>query len=297
MGNAHREVKAASTESRGLDGLAKKDGLAGGGGEPLFIRVEDALRHQAAGTNGWKAAGPTTESISVSPSQGGRRLFIEENGVFPLCRATQNVNSRETLDNCNCHIKTNSDGIAAVKEKRGGGVHLVHPLTDLGVWVSEDGHRRPISSASKKFVTQSHNTARQVDLALTHSFRKASNIDAGDFTSITFGLEDLDDAEDILQIQRSTLSLPGTRLVDLDAQTLRPFTSPSLNGNSLFVTSQSLCGPLTPRFEEVVLDSDSFVDLSHNLESWMSLLPEPLQHLPLNYLYIPGENGGLVSLA
>lgn len=296
MGNAHREVKAASTESGGLDGHAKKDGLAGGGGEPLFIRVEDALRHQAAGTNGWKAAGPTTESISVSPSQGGRRLFIEENGVFPLCQATQNVNSRETQDNCNCHIKTHCDEIAAVK-KRGGGVHLVHPLTDLGVWVSEDGHRRPISSVSKINVTKSHNTARQGDLALTHSFRKASNIGAGDFTSITFGLEDLDDVEEDLQIQRSTLSLPGTRVVDLDAQTLRPFTSPAFSVNSLFVTSQSLYGPLTPRLKEIVLDSDSFVDLSHNLESWMSLLPEPLQHLPLNYLYIPGENGGLVTPA
>lgn len=296
MGNAHREVKAASTESGGLDGLAKKDGLAGGGGEPLFIRVEDALRHQAAGTKGWKGAGPTTESISVSPSQGGRRLFIEENGIFPFCRTIQNVNSRETQDNCNCHIKTHCDGIAAVK-KRGGGVQLVHPLTDLGVWVSDNGHRRPISSASKKFVTQSYNTAHQVDLALIHSFRKVSNISAGDFTSITFGLEDLDDAEEDLQIQRSTLSLPGTRVVDLDAKTLRPFTSPALSGNSLFVTSQSLCGPLTPRLEEIVLDSDSVLDLSHNLESWMSLLPEPLQHLPLNYLYIPGENGGLVTPA
>lgn len=297
MGNAHREVKAASTESGGLDGLTKKDDLAGGGGEPLFIRVEDALRQQADGTNGWKAAGPTTESISVSPSQGGRRLFIEENGVFPLCRGTQYVNSKELLDNYNCHTKTRSDGIIAAKEKRGGGVHLVHPLTGLGVWVSEDGHRRPISSASKRIVTSSHNTARQVDLALTHSFRKDSNVGAGDFTSITFGLEDLDDAEEDLQIQRSTLSLPDTRSVDLDEQTLRPFTSPALSGNSIFVTSQSLCGPLTPRLKEIVLDSESVVDLSHNLESWMSLLPEPLQHLPLNYLYIPGEHGGLVPPA
>lgn len=289
MGNAHREVKEPSSETRGLDGLAKKDDLTRGGGEPLFIRVEDALRHQADRSNEWKAAGPPSGSISVWPTQRGRCPVLGENGVFPLRPAEQDAKSKKQ-NNCNCHVKTHCGGLAAVKGRGTGSLPLVHPLTNFGIWVCEDGHGRSIPCANKKCVTESNKAARQVDLALTHSFHN-SDLAPGDFTSITFSLEDFDDAE----IHRSTLSLPSTRTIDLDAQILRPLTSPASSGNSLFVTSQPLGSRLGPRDEQILLDSDSLVDLSHNLESWMSHLPEALQHLPLNYLYIPGEIGSLVS--
>lgn len=297
MGNAHREPKEASTSSRGQDELAKKDGHESkDDGEPLFVKVGDGFHHQAAEDNGSKAAGPPIRPISVSSLQGGTGLAVEENGFFPLCRAAQHIKPTGKQENCYCHIKTHCDGIPPVKERRDGDLPLIHPLTNLGIWVCEDRHRRPISNASKKLDSESNKTARQVEQAFTHSFHNSRDNGPGDFTSINFRLEDFDDAKEDLEIHRSTLSLPSTRVIDLEAEQLRPLTPP-LNGCSLFMTSQSLGVHLTPYGEQMVLNSDSFTDLSYNLESWMSLLPDVLQHLPLNYLYIPGENGRFAALS
>lgn len=270
--------RVRSTDIRGVDELAKKDGHVEGDGEPLFIRVENALRRQAAGSNGWKATEPPKEPISVSPPQEGELLAVEEDEFFTPNQVVQHTDSKGTPEKGSYDIKTHGNGIISAKVRGDEDPRLLYPSPALGMWVS---------SVSKKFDSGCSKTAHQMDLAFTHRSRFRDKA-VGDFTSIAFGLEDLHDAEEDLQLHRSTASLPGTRLIDLETQLMRPFTSPASNGSPLFMTSQSLDGHLTPRGEKLISVNDS-TDLSHNLESWMSLLPEALQHLPLNYLYIPGE--------
>lgn len=283
MGNAHREVKEASTDSQDLDGLAKKDGLAKGDGEPLFVRVENVLRHQAPGGDEWKVAGPPAGSISDS-AQKEERLLAVENDFYPLFRFARHGKLRGKQERCCYHSKTQYDIISTAKEKGAENLPQVHPLTKLGVCVCDDGHKIQDSRTNKKFVKEVNKAARHVDLRLTHSFPDSRDEAA----------KDLDDAEKYHKIHRSTLSLPSTRVSDSEGQLLGPLSS-AHSGNSLFMTSQSLDVHLTPYGEKMVLSNGSSTDLSQNLESWMSLLPEALQHLPLNYLYIPGENPGTSS--
>lgn len=126
----------------------------------------------------------------------------------------------------------------------------------------------------------------------------------GDFTSVSFELEELDNKYEndtnLLQGNNTTDSIQGNIITNNHSQpssqethglsqALRPLTRnggrpPTRDGNTLFVTSDR--GPA--QILNVAEKSQAIQASKPDLENWMSNLPPPLQRLPLNHIYIPG---------
>lgn len=112
-------------------------------------------------------------------------------------------------------------------------------------------------------------------------------VGVGDFTSINFEVEDLNDEGNVVD-RGDVFSRPNTqehpwRPLTLDG---RPNTS-ERKTTPLFTPSAGITSRvLAPLREGAGGEAFPSVD---DLESWMSRLPPILQRIPLNHLYIPGE--------
>ncbi|KAG0711125.1 PI-PLC X domain-containing protein 3 [Chionoecetes opilio] len=289
MGDAAFEEKASTEHLRqreDLKWLANHGSLAEKReGEPLFIRVADTLCHQAIEESGKDLAGPLVSGSKTLTSASGpqevRRCDTTQQGCFPFLRGVCKERSKKTQMNGSPHPKTPSAGVLAIE----------NISSDVAMRMSGEGRINTTSSISTRSVSKS-NEVRQVDFAFTRTSRDHHDKAVGDFTSITFELEDLSDAEESNEIFKNTLSLPNSQEADFKFQVLRPFTS-ATKGNPLSVTPPSLGRHLAPLGKQVTFDGGTLTDLSHNPESWMSLLPTPLQRLPLNHLYIPALTCGV----
>ncbi|KAK8402590.1 hypothetical protein O3P69_000759 [Scylla paramamosain] len=268
-------------QSGDLKGLASHDSLTRKeGGEPLFFRIEDALRRQAAEGSGKELTGPlvsrSDRPASVSTFEGVKDCGTKQRRCFPFPWKAREVKSKESQENGHPRPKTH---FAATPT-------LENPSNDLSMQVSGEGRKRPTSNIGAWLVSESNDIC-QLDLTLAHNARSNHDKAVGDFTSVTFELEDFSDIEENNEIPGSALSLPNTQEADTKLQEARPFISKE---DSLFVTSHSLGHHLPPLEKQVVLDSEIITNSSLNLESWMSRLPRVLQQLPLNHLYIPGSH-------
>ncbi|MPC36025.1 hypothetical protein E2C01_029469 [Portunus trituberculatus] len=268
-------------QSGDLKGLASHDSLTRKeGGEPLFFKVEDALRRQAAEESGKELTGSlvsrSDRPASVSTFEGVKDCGTKQRRCFPFPWKAREVKSKESQENGHPRHKTHFAATPA----------LENPSNNLSMQVSGEGRKRPTSNIGAWFVSESNDIC-QPDLTLAHNVRSNHDKAVGDFTSVTFELEDLSDIEENNGIPSSVLSLP--KEADTKLQEERPFTCSSSKEDSLFVTSHSLGHHLPPLEKQVVLDGEILRSSSLNLESWMSHLPRVLQQLPLNHLYIPGK--------
>lgn len=269
-------------QSGDLKGLASHDKLTRKeGGEPLFFKVEDALRRQAAEGSGKELTGPlvsrSDRPASVSTFEGVNDCGTKQRRCFPFPWKAREVKSKESQENGHSHPKTHSAATPA----------LENPSNNLSMQVSGEGRNRPTSNIGAWVVSESNDIC-QPDLTVAHNVRNNHDKVVGDFTSVTFELEDFSDAEENNEIPGSEVSLPNE--ADTKPQEAWPFTCPSSKGDSLFVTPYSLRHHLPPLEKQVVLDGEILRNSNLNLESWMSHLPRVLQQLPLNHLYIPGKD-------
>ncbi|XP_071545689.1 uncharacterized protein [Panulirus ornatus] len=137
------------------------------------------------------------------------------------------------------------------------------------------------------------NTQDLEDLSPIYCILNASEKGVGDFTSITFEIEELTEVDERHENGPGNLSHPKSQGHSLKKQLLRPHTQdgrpPTADGKVLLTTPILRPAHLLPPLAE----SRSPVRgafRAQDLESWMSNLPPALQRIPLNHLFIPGSH-------
>lgn len=262
------------------------------GGQQLFIRVEGAPppageAPASAAVREPRAPGPRPRA--PTPDSGPHETRSRRRGfTFSCCRSGHEDRFRAFQENGDVLPRALPSSLPNVEDDESSPTRLFQPAFSPAPRTQGDPGR--VSRLNQD------NTQDLQDLSPIYCILKASEKGVGDFTSITFEIEELTEVEEECTDLPGDLSHPETQGRSLKEQFLRPHTregrTPTAEGKILLATPTLRRAHLLPPLKEYrapVRDALRVQDL----ESWMSSLPPALKRIPLNHLYIPGECANL----